>query len=840
MHMSPVSQSQFVPLAEVLCCAISDMNTAQVLVTQETLIEHLISHYPGIATPSKDILYNALGNLIKERKIYHTGEGYFIVTPQTYFITKTPVLGSAVVAMADDLHSPPSITYLVSMESCADLTKENAPSMSHCRSCSCFSELSAQNILGQQSINESNVKGHRSFKESKPLVHNQATSTAMDRFTRAKPKEKDKCTKKFGISLFWRNPTRKEKSTKQLVNFSSQFPPEEWPVRDEDNLDNIPRDIEHEIIKRINPVLTVDNLIKHTVMMQKADTQKKYFSKGTSTDIVKNKHRHSVRGSSRKKSSKISRYQKSIKEKSKKETLVPRAEISTHGHGDGLSLQRIVAVDDLMVQELQPDLVYKKQISNPFIGISYRESNKGVKRGEMKRSSSGKHRKRSSGLVERPGAVPVDISVKYPNEGYMDGYNNEDLFHDPVPEKDDLTEYPPNYPQCTTLPIDEKYQQNKKNNAAHKHHGEDGDSGDHPGKTLEQSECLQEYKEAGSHSMWTYTNKIRPIPSGSQSSQVNHCKNVTVLKHIIHPHIEDSEKSVKHGSYSVTGLNCENIPKYKAFINSENEGLTDDDHTLYQKAAEDDDDVCSSLYLEDDTDENIDVGPTLQKTSREQLAWTDTQEENQGESEHSHDNWSPELSLMSQFTCVDHHKESYNASGSSVSSSLKYEKPALHPKGCSTQLLPRYDHNHQEVETDTKCTPVSETVDGSIFDYGHSSDGNSMAEALQMSGSGNDEKRVGRDSEPQSGEMRKCFEHKLKLFNPLDTNYCEKIESHSTTGDSGIESPRTRISLASSNSIIMERLKRRTFLHNLEMQSNSKNEALLPSGLMQRTPVMHV
>ena len=50
INMSPVSQSQFIPLGEILCLAVSSMNSAHKPVTREALEEHLTSSFPGIVT----------------------------------------------------------------------------------------------------------------------------------------------------------------------------------------------------------------------------------------------------------------------------------------------------------------------------------------------------------------------------------------------------------------------------------------------------------------------------------------------------------------------------------------------------------------------------------------------------------------------------------------------------------------------------------------------------------------------------------------------------------------------------------------------------------------------
>ncbi|XP_023678310.1 storkhead-box protein 1 [Paramormyrops kingsleyae] len=266
VQMSPITQSQFIPLSEVLCSVISDMNDAHVTVTQEALLSHMARAHPGMAIPGPDILHSALGSLIKDRKIYHTGEGYFIVTPQTYFITHQRCRPSE----EDDLPSPPPITYLLSTESCM----EAAAAAAHCGSCSCFSEHASKS-LGPPSEPRASVK-HRS------------TSTALDRqgsrtSTPAGSRvQEDKPGRRFGFSLFRRNPAKKDRAKKELAAFSGQFPPEEWPVRDEDDLNKLPRDLEHAIILRINPALTVHNLAKHTVLMKKLEERGEH--KGTSTE----------------------------------------------------------------------------------------------------------------------------------------------------------------------------------------------------------------------------------------------------------------------------------------------------------------------------------------------------------------------------------------------------------------------------------------------------------------------------------------------------------------------------------------------------------------------------
>lgn len=702
------------------------------------------------------------------------------------------------------------------MESCADLTKVNVPSVSHCRSCSCFSENSTQNILGQQSINESNPKEHKSVKDSKTAVQNQATSTSRDHHTcvKTKPqlslKEKEKCNKKFGISLFWRNVSKKEKSKKELASFSAQFPPEEWPVRDEDNLDNIPRDIEHEIIKRINPILTVDNLIKHTMLMQKMEEQKKYFSKGTSTDIIRNKNGHNGKSSNKKKNGRMSKYHKKVqasKEKAKKDISVQRSAL--HGETTVVkkSSQQTGGNDDILVPDVfapanadveKNETLYKKQIQNPFEGISYRENgniggHKSVK--EMKRINSGKNRKNMprSKSLDCPGSNAEAGTRHFECERPVDDYYNEELFQDqmvPVNDKDDLTEYPPNYPQCSTLRIDDKFKQNKEQSSLS---CDDGTPlfEDNQTNVVLQSDMTWESERGNPYLSGLYCGKSGAIHGHLQHSQTNLCRNINASKHYGRPYIGSlgEAKSEQNGYCTASGVNVKDFPKYSTHPPLR-EGNPESDQVSYKNVVDNEDASCS-FSIEDDTDEHVGICQNLEICIQNMntLNWNNVRDEGHSVSETSASHWEPKRSPVHR--CTASGSQHQDDCTRSVFSSSCYTKPTLHIKASTSQPFSHYLFNHPKLEVDTaESIPPPELVDGSIFDYCNSSDCNSMAETVQTSIKGSDEKHAGEPEQPP-GEMQACYEHTLKLFNakssPLESN---PNENHSTTGDSGIESPR--------------------------------------------------
>ncbi|XP_023245365.1 uncharacterized protein LOC106646797 [Copidosoma floridanum] len=81
--VTPVSQGQFTPLPEALCWAILELTSQRQAATLDTVRSALRNAFPAMQRPSRDLVYDALAKLMQDRKIYHTAQGYFVVTPET-------------------------------------------------------------------------------------------------------------------------------------------------------------------------------------------------------------------------------------------------------------------------------------------------------------------------------------------------------------------------------------------------------------------------------------------------------------------------------------------------------------------------------------------------------------------------------------------------------------------------------------------------------------------------------------------------------------------------------------------------------------------------------------
>ncbi|XP_028967852.1 uncharacterized protein LOC100905291 [Galendromus occidentalis] len=93
-EMVRVLQTQFAPLAEALCKAVFDLTNRGDVATLDSLTVELMRTYPGMEKPPSDIVYKTLGTLIRERRLYHTGNGYRVAEPEQ-FMKSTPTLKRA-------------------------------------------------------------------------------------------------------------------------------------------------------------------------------------------------------------------------------------------------------------------------------------------------------------------------------------------------------------------------------------------------------------------------------------------------------------------------------------------------------------------------------------------------------------------------------------------------------------------------------------------------------------------------------------------------------------------------------------------------------------------------
>ncbi|KAM8859581.1 storkhead-box protein 1 [Spinachia spinachia] len=969
VQMSPVPQSQFIPLAEVLCSVISDMNSSQITVNQEALINHMSKAHSGITIPTQDILYNALGNLIKERKIYHTGEGYFIVTPQTYFITNAMVREKSLwtSGSADDLPSPPPITYLLSNEACVESTQPQP--VAHCKSCSCFRPLQTSTdnastavtaavppstVPDQHSVSfsVSECTG-KSLKWPRPLDHkatvqHQSTSTAADchasevskttATTNATGrKEKDnKPGRKFGLSLFRRNGGKKEKPKKEYTSFSAQFPPEEWPVRDEEDLNNLPRDLEHAIIKRINPKLTVDNLTRHTVLMKKLEERRergtdrvlercldkddKGVDKGMSTDIpAKPRHHHSSKAGRRSahKASRSKRRTHSSREKQReKERVKRKVPISAddYPHGEDLIASRL-RVEIRVDEQDQVDggagggkSLYKKRIENPFQTHPIKEAepiipatiNKEHRRQELKEGKvlgPGKMDRTS----HRSKSWEPNRSKVNATDGKHAGKSptSEDRYscvHTRDPRADHLqadikinSELPPDcssaYPQSSTLRLDDKNRHQREGNGKDScqregvnEHFQNAEynvvpdhshaMGDRPSNAPQYSTILPAY---------SYETVMKPsydpsVPWHKPPLQRRHSlrSSKPPRDHSQGPELSSHRQACETAATReqrdirpVTmsqgerpGLMADSPP-------SITDGFIEDDYRLYQRAQEqEDEDSCSSLCLNEEeiTDASKAYCKGVADYHGRRSGYHDHESDVQypGPLRHYNDSNSHQPLAASK-------EDSRDGTFTDLVTSAIQTDPSLSPNApreTGWRLHPLRQRDRSPAargESSPRRAPLTQAgrrrevnldvdrpqpPDGSIFDYCQTSEVDSDAETVRKSADEGDgesaqwaaEAEVALADELDETGVPRTQRGVLSMRSGArraETGEAvEAGEDRSVTGDSGIDSPRTRG--------ILEGLKRRSFLQNLE-KLQSKSSAIRPqSSLLQLTPVMNV
>lgn len=78
--MEVIQQAPFLPLTKSLMETIASLNSRQLAATQQSIAEFLAKTYQYVHVPKMNVIHDCLGILIKERRIYHTGNGYFVST----------------------------------------------------------------------------------------------------------------------------------------------------------------------------------------------------------------------------------------------------------------------------------------------------------------------------------------------------------------------------------------------------------------------------------------------------------------------------------------------------------------------------------------------------------------------------------------------------------------------------------------------------------------------------------------------------------------------------------------------------------------------------------------
>ncbi|XP_072334831.1 storkhead-box protein 1 isoform X2 [Scyliorhinus torazame] len=821
----------------------------------------------GIATPSQEILHNALGSLIQERKIYHTGEGYFIVTPHTYFIAgNRGEQNYPWVLCEEHATALAPVTYLVSVKNYDEPVKEEkflpdgAP---HCKSCHCFRQQEVEKQQSEQWLSMKEIPGQRNCKEHKPSIQHRATSTSVgpQGSERGRIKEKQNHIRKFGLSLF-RRKTKNEGTKRTYGTFSAQFPPEEWPVRDESSLGNIPRDVEHQLIKRINPELTVENLVRHTLLMKKLGRENTDLYHNTSSmEQLISKHRHHSKSSWQKalvgpqqqRRAQSSREKKRLKHRGSLQTSEGLLKTKSDPRTKEMANPRRNEGEQKLPEKpnIQPCRssnptrhFYKNRVNNSLSKVSSVEHHHAQYTIINSLGTEGYHRVgRRSQSRDSSTRVCGAVSVR---ERAKDRIQINAVCNIRPSEADSKDQ--PQSCAVTTESQDRTYRRHhipascQTHDYPSKSQTPVSSTGDHisnhthsPGQAArksdlqEREECVNVTEHEVSHNYgddsvpqiwrdWPLKQAWNPaIPTTANSGSVE------MLLNQSHPPRTQL-------MYQVEACQSEN----GAVRQSDTDGgqsatFTDEDQTLYQREL-DEDDACSSLYLNDDAEFTV---CNQLPTTLPGLGCSNNPGSEGVPAVLSNESWLlTKILLQEQQTETCAFSEQQVASWVEVNNnSLGQSKPFCGKEFCTELLV------------------------NSIFDYCDATGPDSGPESPRNMRNKGIRSHANQENwavhQGMKAQLMRNLERNLGFLhshnNALlqtshdENTHLEVLENHSITGDSGIDSPRTRVSLASSNSIGLDSLKRRGLMQSYGTLNSTERSGLLSQyPLLQLTPVMNV
>ncbi|XP_022238675.1 storkhead-box protein 1-like isoform X2 [Limulus polyphemus] len=241
VEMDAVSQVQFAPLGEALCNVIFELNAKQVNATLEVISERLQINFPEMVIPQDEVLYKTLGSLIRDRKLYHSGQGYCVVTPHTYILTSQTTVNERPILMTNE-------EAIIKLHGYDSFSSEERK---HTRTCcvqvdentNCYgsegqvleASKSSGNLERSQSVRLLRVRRRSKSEEhtkisrsgSFKLKNNKRIAQEMnDSKSDLENLDNDKKEKSSVLNwLFRKGMMRAEKRTSKLTTFSAQFPP---------------------------------------------------------------------------------------------------------------------------------------------------------------------------------------------------------------------------------------------------------------------------------------------------------------------------------------------------------------------------------------------------------------------------------------------------------------------------------------------------------------------------------------------------------------------------------------------------------------------------------------